>query len=86
MVAGREVTPKDIGDTARLKAYWTVGAGRAKWATSPTPFRTLRAHLLKYLPASYVNQVTADWFHAALGFWPGTPHKGPVPTPGAKRK
>lgn len=67
------------GSRGYLKWYWTKGPGLAKWATSPHPFTALRNHLVKYLPATYVNQVAAQWFHDALGFWPGTPHVGPVP-------
>lgn len=35
MVAGKEVTPKDAQATARLRRYWTKGAGsvRLAWGT-----------------------------------------------------
>ncbi len=69
------------GSRGYLKWYWTKGPGFAKWASSPTPFTTLKTHLIKYLPATYVNQVVAQWFHDALGFWPGTPHAGATPLP-----
>jgi hypothetical protein len=35
MVAGREVSPKDVQNTERLKSYWAEGAGAARigWGT-----------------------------------------------------
>jgi hypothetical protein len=40
MVAGREVSPKDAENTARLMKYWAEGAGAQKiqW-NSPGDFR-----------------------------------------------
>lgn len=67
------------GSRGYLKWYWTKGPGVAKWATGAHPFTELRNHLIKYLPATYVNNVAAQWFHDTLGFWPGTKHIGPVP-------
>ena len=32
MVAGREMSPKDMANTARLKSYWAEGPGAAKIA------------------------------------------------------
>lgn len=49
---------------------WTQGPGLAKWRASPTPWRTLRSHLIKYVPASYVDRVVSQWFHDATGIWP----------------
>lgn len=85
MAAGVEATPKDVESTERLKAYWAFGEGRAKWAESPKPFTTLHALLSKYVHGHQLDGLTANIFHMALGFWPSTPHKGAVPTPGAKR-
>lgn len=49
-VAGRELTPKDIAATERLKRYWTVGRGAAKirWGT-PGSWRRCYRHLVKYV-------------------------------------
>lgn len=49
-VAGREVTPKDVLATERLKKYWTVGRGAAKirWGT-PGSWRRCYRHLVKYV-------------------------------------
>lgn len=35
MVAGREISPKDVANTERLKAYWAEGPGSAQilWNT-----------------------------------------------------
>lgn len=85
MVAGQEVTPQDVRAEDRLKRYWAFGEGSAKWKGSPTPYRTLRALLAKYVDDSELDGLTANIFHLALGFWPSTPHAGIVPTPGAKK-
>jgi hypothetical protein len=58
------------GSRGYLKWYWTKGPGLAKWATSPHPYTALKNHLRKYLPATYLDQVVAQWFHDALGIWP----------------
>jgi hypothetical protein len=54
-----------------VPTYWTKGPGLAKWATSPHPYTALKNHLRKYLPATYLDNVVAQWFHDALGIWPG---------------
>lgn len=71
---------------ARLKAYWATGKGRQKWVNSPHPYTTLVRLLSKYVHSDHeLHGLAANIFHMALGFWPGTPHRGTVPTPGAKR-
>src|SRR5690606_25528841 len=49
-VAGRELTPKDVASTERLKRYWTIGKGAAKirWGT-PGAWRRCYRHLVKYV-------------------------------------
>lgn len=49
-VAGRELSPKDVQNTERLKRYWTVGKGAAKirWGT-PGSWRRCYRHLVKYV-------------------------------------
>lgn len=39
--------------------------------TSPHPYTALKNHLRKYLPATYLDNVVAQWFHDTLGIWPG---------------
>lgn len=73
------------GSRGYLKWYWTKGPGLAKWATSPHPYTSLLAHLIKFLTPEVAKKTAAQWFHDALGFWPGTPHVGPVPIPGKKK-
>lgn len=82
MVAGREVSPKDIQNTERLKRYWAYGQGSLQWKSSPTPYRTLRTLLSRFVTGEELDGLAANIFHMALGFWPGTPHVGIVPTPG----
>ena len=71
MAAGRELTPNDVKNTARLKAYWAYGEGRAKWATSPHPYTTLVTLLEKYVDSHVAHGLAANIFHMAFGFWPG---------------
>lgn len=67
--AGADLHP---GDPGALKAYWVHGKGRAKWITKPHPYTVLYHHLLKYLhKPDYAKRVAAQWFHDALGIWPG---------------
>lgn len=49
-VAGRELSPKDVAATERLKRYWTVGKGAAKirWG-SPGAWTRCHRHLRKYM-------------------------------------
>lgn len=85
MVAGQELTPRDAAAVARLKRYW-AGEGSVKWAGSPRPYTTLVGLLRKYIRNDrQLKGFAAEVFHMRLGFWPGTPHRGSVPTPGAKR-
>jgi len=69
------------GSRGYLKWYWTKGPGLAKWAASPHPYTALLSHLIKFLSPQVAKKTAAQWFHDTLGFWPGTPHVGPVPTP-----
>lgn len=52
-VAGRELSPKDVANTERLKRYWTVGKGAAKirWGT-PGAWTRCHRHLVKYMGPS----------------------------------
>ena len=59
------------GSRGYLKWYWTKGPGLAKWVASPHPYTALKNHLRKYLPATYLDNVVAQWFHDTLGIWPG---------------
>lgn len=59
-------------ETRRLHAYWTRGEGLAKWKNKPHPWRTLRRHLAKYVPAHMLNEVTTRWFHDVFGYYPGS--------------
>lgn len=60
------------GNEQRLKDYWAHGKGLAKWIGSPTPYRTLRAELSKYVPPGHeLDGLTANIYHMATGKWPG---------------
>jgi hypothetical protein len=59
-----------------LERYWTKGKGLARWAESPTPYRTLVAELRKEIPADEMTDdqlhgLAANYYHAVKGEWPG---------------
>lgn len=55
------------GDEHRLKRYWLVGPGAAKWTTWTELFR----HLKKYMIDELARRCAAQWFHDRYGYWPG---------------
>jgi hypothetical protein len=60
-------------DTARLRRYWTEGAGAAKirWG-APGDFNRCRTQLAKYVQRpDYLAGLCANMHFDALGFWPG---------------
>jgi len=65
-----DTKPGDGGaDGKRLKTYWLAGPGRAKWSTAQELFN----HLRKYIqPDDRAWRVTAQWYHEAVGVWPGS--------------
>jgi len=72
MVAGREVTPKDVQNTQRLMAYWAEGEGAAKiqWG-EPGDFDRCRVEVGKYVGPNVVDGLCANLHHRATGAWPG---------------
>lgn len=64
-------TPGDDYQARNLRAYWTRGPGLAKWATSPTPYRTLVLLLSKYMTIGQAEGLAANYFKAVFGIWPG---------------
>lgn len=73
--SARAVATGHEGDARQLHEYWTRGEGLAKWAESPHPFASLRAHLARFITdPDELDATTAQWHHDALGFWPGRGH------------
>lgn len=72
MVAGREVTPEDAKNTARLKAYWMTGEGAAKWIPTETPWTNLYHELMKYMSPALAKQTASRWFIEAFHFAAGS--------------
>lgn len=72
MVAGREVTPKDVADTERLMRYWSHGEGAAKigWG-APGDYDRCILELGKYVNPGMVHGLCANLHHRATGAWPG---------------
>lgn len=64
-----EVRARGGGDPSgsNLKAYWTTGAGRARWNS----WTELYQHLVKHLSPSRAKRTAAQWFHDVKGYWPG---------------
>jgi hypothetical protein len=54
-------------DGSNLRRYWTKGPGLAKWRTSPTPWRTLKKFLSKYLSGETLEATTSAWYMAVFG-------------------
>jgi len=60
------------GDAAQMHAYWTRGEGLARWANSPHPWQALYDHLLPHIvDPDETRRTVSQWFHDALGIWPG---------------
>ena len=73
MVAGKEVSPKDVASTERLKRYWAEGAGRAKinWGV-PGDFDRCLAEVGKYIhDPGMLKGFCANMHKRATGGWPG---------------
>ncbi len=58
------------GNPGALRRYWTAGPGLAKWAGSPTPWRTLRKFLSKYLSGEELDRTTSSWYRIVKGHLP----------------
>lgn len=68
-------TSPGIGASQHLNTYWTSGKGRALWADSATPYRTLLALLLEYMSSAKAHGLAAEYYHVVYGVWPGQ-HEG----------
>jgi len=64
-------TSPGTGASRQLNDYWCVGKGRALWADSPTPYRTLLALLLRYMSDAKAHGLAAEYYHRVFGKWPG---------------
>lgn len=73
------------GMPLQLKKYW-LGKGLARWAGTPTPYRSLVAALLKEgVPAKEVHGLAAKLYHDHFGTWPGAHEKQGGKAPSAVR-
>jgi hypothetical protein len=71
MAAGVDTSP-GVGASAALNRYWTVGAGRAKWAASPKPWTTLYTLLRKYMSDAKAKGLATSYYVRVFGHGPGT--------------
>ena len=56
---------------AQLRKYW-LGKGLARWATTATPYRSLRAALRSEgVAGRFVDGLAAKLYHWHFGRWPG---------------
>lgn len=69
MAAGVDTSP-GIGPSAGINAYWTKGAGLAKWANSPKPWTTLHALLLQYMSKAKADGLTTEYYVRVFGRGP----------------
>lgn len=58
------------GNPDALRRYWTAGPGLAKWRGSPTPWRTLRKFLSKYMSGEELDSTTSSWYRIVFGALP----------------
>lgn len=59
------------GMPPQLQRYW-LGEGLARWATTPTPFRSLVAALRSEgIPSRMLEGLAAKLYHKHFGVWPG---------------
>lgn len=70
-IPGIADTPSDAVAVARLKRYWTVGAGglKIRWGT-PGDWTRCYRHLRKYM-GPRAKGYCANLHHAMNGYWPG---------------
>lgn len=62
----------EVGHGRQLWKYWTEGEGLARWADTPTPYRSLLAALLSEgVPPNQAHGLAANIYHEVLGVWPG---------------
>lgn len=65
--------PATEHDGTDLHHYWTRGEGLAKWAESPTPWRTLHEHLAKFIhDPDKLDRTTSAWFIDVFGYAAGS--------------
>lgn len=68
--------PKTDDQKAKpLERYWTEGKGLARWATTPTPYRSLVAALATEVDGELTDQqihgLAAKYYHKVFHQWPG---------------
>lgn len=56
--------PKDLFN-------WWLTTGLSRWATTPTPYRSLRAELVQHMSLKKASGLAAELFKAHFGYWPG---------------
>ena len=65
--------PRSFGPTGRC----SHGKGLSRWATTPTPYRSLVAALeSEGVPGHMIHGLAANIFHHVKGRWPGRHDKG----------
>ena len=72
MVAGREASPKDVGNTENLMNYWAEGEGAAKigWG-KPGDFDRCVMELGKHVGPEIVKGLCSNLHQRATGARPG---------------
>lgn len=74
------------GMPKQLERYWLAGKGLARWAVTPTPYRSLVAALASEgVPAKVIHGLAAKLYHKHFGVWPGDHEKQGGKAPSAVR-
>ncbi|MFE5290356.1 hypothetical protein ACFRAQ_35855 [Nocardia sp. NPDC056611] len=60
------------GASRELNTYWTKGAGLAKWADNPRPWRALRTQLLQYMSIEKATGLATEYFYEVFHYYPGS--------------
>jgi hypothetical protein len=70
-----DANPANDRKAKPLERYWTKGPGLARWAESPTPYRTLVAQLTKeagdHMTPEQIKGLAATYYHIVFHRWPG---------------
>lgn len=81
LVASASSTANDLAGRMppELHRYWTTGVGLARWAPTPTPYRSLVKALSEEIDDMTPEQIkglAANLYHDVKGEWPGRKSKG----------
>ncbi|WP_044109818.1 hypothetical protein [Mycobacterium canetti] len=74
MAAGIDTSPPGVGASAALNRYWTVGPGRAKWASNPKPWTALYHLLRRHMSETKARGLATEYYVRVFGHGPSRAH------------